>query len=130
MTTSINQPWAISDKFKQRYGTVWAEMDFVFQPKISKDAFKSDPMNTLIGQLSIAGQQIDMRYKDLLSYAKSIETLSTNLYSERIPKTYTFEVSIKGRNFNLNCTEIGKLSQTISEASTTALRAYEIGLYL
>lgn len=130
MTTSINQPWAISEKFKQRYGEVWADMDFIFQPKISKDAFKSDPMNTLIGQLSIAGQQIDMRYKDLLSYAKSIETLSTNLYSERVPKTHTFEVSIKGRNFNLNCTEIGKLSQTITEASVTALRAYEIGLYL
>jgi hypothetical protein len=130
MTTSINQPWAISDKFKQRYGSIWSEMDFVFEKKISNDVFKTDPMNTLIGTLQIAGQTINMRYKDLISYAKSIETLSTNLYAERVNKKETFQVSIKGRNFDLTCQEIGKLSQTINEASSSALRAYEIGLYL
>jgi hypothetical protein len=87
-------------------------------------------MNTLIGTLQIAGQTINMRYKDLISYAKSIETLSTNLYAERVNKKETFQVSIKGRNFDLTCQEIGKLSQTINEASSSALRAYEIGLYL
>jgi hypothetical protein len=130
MTTSINQPWAISDKFKQRYGSIWSELDFVFEKKISNDVFKTDPMNTLIGTLQIAGQTINMRYKDLISYAKSIETLSTNLYAERVNKKETFQVSIKGRNFDLTCQEIGKLSQTINEASSSALRAYEIGLYL
>ena len=130
MTTSINQPWAVTDKFRQRYGAVWADMDFVFHSKISEEAFQTDPLNTSMGELQIAGQRIPMRYKDLLSYAKSLDTLSTNLYSERVGKTETFEVSVKGREFQLNRIEIGKLAQTVSEASTSAMRAYEVGLFL
>ena len=130
MTTSINQPWAVTDKFRQRYGAVWADMDFVFHAKISEDAFRTDPLNTSMGELQIAGQRIPMRYKDLLSYTKSLDTLSTNLYSERVGKTETFEVSVKGRDFQLNRIEIGKLSQTVSDASASAMKAYEVGLFL
>lgn len=130
MTTSINHPWAISDKYRNRYGSIWSDMDFVFQSKISNEHFKTDPMNTLMGQLHIANQKINMKYKDLISYAKSIETLSTNLYSERVDKTHRFEVSIKGAKFELTCTEIGRLSHTLSEALSSSLRAYEVGLYL
>ena len=28
MTSSINQPWAISEKHKSKYGRIWSEMDF------------------------------------------------------------------------------------------------------
>ena len=73
---SINQPWAISEKYAQRYGDLWTNLDFVFNDKISADNFKTDPLNTEIGNLSVAGQQIMMRYKDLLSYAKQLETFS------------------------------------------------------
>lgn len=130
MKKSINQPWAISDKFRTRYGNTWADMDFVFQDKISADNFKSEPMGTVIGELHIANTVILMRYKDLLSYTKTIDTLSTNLYAERVNKTETFEVSLRGRTFMLNKTEIGRLAETLNEASQSTLRAYELGLYL
>ena len=130
MTTSINHPWAISDKFRNKYGNVWADMDFVFHAKISKDNFKTDPMNVTIGELKIGNQSIPMRYKDLLSYSKSVEILSTNLYSEQVNKTETYEVSVRRHSFMLNKTEIGRLADTLNEACTGALRGYEIGLYL
>ena len=130
MKKSINKPWAISDKFRTRYGKLWADMDFVFQDKISAENFKTDPLGTIIGEMHIAGTAIPMRYKDLLSYAKTIDTLSTNLYAERVNKTETFEVSLRGRTFMLNKTEIGKLAETIAEASASTMRAYELGLYL
>ena len=130
MTTSINQPWAITDKFRQRHGDVWADLDFVMQSKISAENFKTDPMNVVIGVLHVAGQQIAMRYKDLISYAKSLSTLTNNLYTETISKNEKFEVSVKGRNFMLSRHEIRKLNETIHDASTAAIRGYELGLYL
>jgi hypothetical protein len=129
MTTSINHPWAISEKFRTRYGNLWADMDFMFQKKISKENFKSDPMNVTIGELKLANQTIPMRYKDLISYSKSIEILSSNLYSER-SKTQTYEVAIRRNTFLLTKTEIGKLSATLYEAMQSAAKAYELGLYL
>lgn len=127
---SINQPWAISNKYAQRYGDLWTNLDFIFNDKISADNFKTDPMNTEIGSLKIAGQDIKMRYKDLLSYAKQLETYSINVYASRPQKTDTFTVEIKGRNFVLAKHEIGKLSETLTEAAKSSLHAYEIGLYL
>jgi hypothetical protein len=130
MTTSINQPWAVSDKFRTRYGNLWADLDFVMQPKISADNFKAEPLNTTIGELQIAGQKITMRYKDVLAYAKSLDTLSGNLYAEKVGKTETFEVSIKGNNFMLAKHEIGKLCETMHDAANATMRGYELGLYL
>ena len=129
MTTSINHPWAISDKFRNRYGNLWADMDFIFQKKISKENFKSDPLNVTIGELKIANQTIPMRYKDLISYSKSIEILSANLYAER-DKNQTYEVAVRRNTFLLNKTEIGKLSATLHEATYSTAKAYELGLYL
>ena len=130
MTTSINQPWAISDKMRTRYGNTWADLDFTFEPKISAEIFGEDPMNVTMGLIHIVTTSIPMRYKDLISYTKSVGTLSTNLYSERIGKTETFEISIKGRVFMLNRMEIGKLYETLNDATNTALKAYALGLYL
>ena len=63
--SSINHPWAISDKFKKRYGKIWSEMDFEVA-KISNHYFRSDPMNTIVGTLHICGQKISLKYKHLL----------------------------------------------------------------
>ncbi|CAB4155119.1 hypothetical protein UFOVP1307_47 [uncultured Caudovirales phage] len=130
MTKSINQPWAITEEFRTRYGKTWAELDFQFQDKISQELFASDPMNVLIGELHVAGNRIPMRYKDLIAYAKSIEILSNNLYAERVGKTETFEVSIKGRESMLNKCELGRLSNTLTDTVNTCAKAYELGLYL
>jgi len=129
-TTSINHPWGVSDKFRTRYGNTWADLDFVFEAKISEENFKTEPMNTTIGELRIAGQHISMRYKDLIAYAKLIDTLSGNLYAERINMDMTVEVSIKGRDFMLNKQEIGRLSTTLDEAVNATIKGYQLGLYI
>jgi hypothetical protein len=130
MTTSINQPWAISDKMRNRYGNTWADLDFTFESKISAEIFQEDPMNVSLGEIHIVTTAIPMRYKDLISYTKSVGTLATNLYAERPIKTETFEVSVKGRTFMLNMTEIVKLYETLNDATNTAMKAYALGLYL
>jgi hypothetical protein len=45
MIKSINQPWAISDKFQNKYGDIWTNIDFIMHDKISAENFKTDPMN-------------------------------------------------------------------------------------
>ena len=130
MTTSINQPWAISDKMRNRYGNTWADLDFTFEPKISAEVFREDPMNVTMGSLHVVTTSIPMRYKDLISYTKSVGILAANLYAERPTKTETFEVSIKGRVFMLTTTEIGKLFDTLTDSLNSAIKGYELGLYL
>jgi hypothetical protein len=129
-TTSINHPWGVSDKFRTRYGNTWADLDFVFEAKISEENFKTEPMNTTIGELQIAGQHISMRYKDLIAYTKLFDTLSGNLYAERTSKDATTEVSIKGRTFMLNKQEISRLSTTLDDAVNAAIKGYQLGLYI
>jgi hypothetical protein len=130
MTNSINQPWAISDDFRTRYGNTWADLDFVFEAKISADNFKTDPMNVTIGQLNIFNQHIKMRYKDLIAYAKSVSTLAGNVYANKPGKEATFPIEVKGRTLVLRKHEIGKLAQTLSDALDVSMRSYELGLYL
>lgn len=126
---SINHPWAVSDKYRNRYGDTWADLDFVFQEKISEENFRTDPMNTKIGHLNIYNQKIDMLYKDIISHSKTIKTLSDESYITGT-KNDVYEVRIKSQTFTLKRHELSKLSETLNEASNSALRAYELGLYL
>ena len=130
MTNSINQPWAISDDFRTRYGNTWADLDFVVESKISAENFKTDPMNCTIGHLNIFNQKIYMRYKDLISYSKSVSTFAGNVYANRPGKEETFPVDVKGQTLVLRKHEIGKLAQTLSDALEVSMRRYELGLYL
>jgi hypothetical protein len=130
MLKSINQPWAISEKIANRYGETWTNLDFVFEDKISEENFKTDPMNCAIGTLQVAGQKIQMRYKDLISYAKTMDTLTANMYASKPKKTDTFAVDIKGRVVMLAKHEVSKLNDTIAEAYQSTNRGYELGLYL
>ena len=34
---SVNQPWAISDKYREKYGNTWAEIDFEFKDILEKN---------------------------------------------------------------------------------------------
>ena len=130
MLKSINQPWAISEKFKQRYGDAWANMDFVFEDKISAENFKTDPMNCTIGTLTASGQTIKMRYKDLISYAKNLDNFTANMYASRPSKNDVFAVDIKGRTLMLAKHEVAKLNETLTDAIDVTIRNYELGLYL
>lgn len=129
MTKSINTPWAISDKYQQRYGDVWTNLDFEFADKISEEVFKTDPMNTVIGNLCIYNQRISMTYKDLLNYSKFVHIANNEAYVNG-QKTDKFDVRVKSQTFTLQRHELRKLSETLTEATTSALRAYELGLYL
>ena len=130
MTNSINQPWAISDEFRTRYGNTWADLDFVVESKISAENFKTDPMNCTIGTLHVAGQHIMMRYKDLIAYTKQINTYTNNMYASRPSKTEQFSIDIKGRTVLLAKHEIAKLNETLADALDVSMRNYELGLYL
>ena len=129
MTHSINNPCGISDKYRERYGEVWANLDFEVAEKISEEVFKTDPMNTLIGELCIYNQRIKMTYKDLINYSKSLNILMNEAYVGGT-KTDMFDVRVKSQTFTLQRHELRKLSETLMDASSAALRAYELGLYL
>lgn len=126
---SINHPWAISTKYRNRYGEVWANLDFVFHDKISEDLFRTDPMNTSIGHLHIYGQQIRMTYKDLINYSKSIKTTTAEVYATGTKSVVT-DIRVKSYTFSLARHELSKLSETLSDATDATVRAYELGLYL
>jgi hypothetical protein len=130
MTHSINQPWAITDKFRKKYGDTWADLDFVFNNKISAEVFKEDPMNTEIGQLEIFNQKIKLRYKDLISLSKSMNEKYSKVVAEKPAKDYAYNVEIKSFSFSLCKHEIGRLADTITDALNTSIRSYELGLYL
>lgn len=130
MIKSVNQPWAISDKFATRYGDTWTKLDFEFEDKISAEVFKEDPMNCTIGTLLCAGQSIRMRYKDLVTYSKTLETYTTNMYGARPSKSDVFAVEVKGRVMMLAKHEVAKLNDTVNEAFSTCNRAYELGLFV
>ena len=127
-TTSINHPWAISDKFRKKYGDVWANMDFEFMEKISEDSFKTDPMNTIIGYLHVFNQHLKLTYKDLINYSKSIRIASSEAYATKVSEN--IDVRIKSNTFSLTRHELSKLADTLEEATASTLRAYELGLYL
>ena len=130
MIKSINSPAAISDKFVKRYGKVWAETDFIIADKISEEIFKEDPMNTDVGYLTLNGRKIQFKFKDLITYSKSVEELINTIYSSEAGKTDTFDVSIRGESFILHKHEIARLSTTLLDATITITRGYELGLYL
>jgi hypothetical protein len=127
-TNSINQPWAISDKIRNRYGNTWADIDFTFNEKISQEVFREDPMNTLIGTLEVAGAKIKFKYKDLIGYTKSTAEQAASYC--KIKNETTFPIDIKSFTLQLTPHEITRVAETLHDAMTTVTRAYELGLYL
>lgn len=130
MKNSINHPWAISEKYISRYGKLWANLDFEFSDKVTTEQFKNDPMNVEVGSLHIDGRNLDFKYKDLILYSKQIEELSNTIYSTTTSKTELFDLTIKGRVFQLKRHELGKLATTLAESVHVLARRYELGLYL
>ena len=126
---SINHPWGISDKFKKRYGKIWSEMDFEVA-KLSNYHFKNDPMNTIVGTVSLCGQQISMKYKHLISSANSIQEYAQAAYFEKADKDTKFAIEFANKTFILKKHEIGKLAQTLSDSLHTINVGYQIGSYL
>jgi len=126
---SINHAWGISDKFKNRYGKIWSEMDFEVA-KISNFHFKQDPMNTIVGTMFLCGQQITMKYKHLIASANSMQEYAQAAYFEKAEKDTRFEIEFSNKPFILKKHEIGRLSQTLNDSLYTVNVGYQIGSYL
>jgi hypothetical protein len=71
-----------------------------------------------------------MTYKDLINYEKQLGIFLNNLYAEQTDKTEVQAVSVKGRDCMLVKHEVAKLTETISDALSTVIKSYELGLYL
>ena len=128
MIKSVNHPWGISDKKRKQLGDTWADIDFIFQDKMSAENFKEDPMNCTIGYLQVAGMSIKMKYKDLIATEKSVLDQSNRTYNAN-PED-SFSVDIKTYTMNLRPHEIEKLAETLKDSLTSCMRAYELGLYI
>jgi len=128
MTKSVNQSWAVSQKFRTRYGSTWADLDFFFKDKVSAGNFKTDPMNTNIGALQLEGIILPFKYKDLILYNKKATKLGAQTHRSDISEK--FAIDIKSKTFMLNRQEINRLRETLDDALLTVQRSYELGLYL
>jgi hypothetical protein len=74
-------------------------------------------------------QKIKMTYKDLLNYSKFTQISCHESYTTGT-KHDSYDVRIKSNTFTLQRHELRKLSETLNEAASSALKAYELGLYL
>ena len=128
MLKSVNQSWGISPKFRDRYGSTWADMDFIFKDKVYAKSFKEDPLHTRVGTLEVAGLQIPFTYKDLMQNSHTVRKIGAETRREDLSKK--FEINIKSKSILLNRQEINRLSETLSDALLTVDRSYELGLYL
>ena len=128
MLKSVNQSWGISPKFRARYGSTWADMDFIFKDKVYAKSFKEDPLHTKVGTLEVAGLKIPFTYKDLMQNSRTVTKLGAETHREDLSKK--FEVTIKSKSILLNRQEINRLSETLNDALITVDRSYELGLYL
>tara|TARA_Y100001937_G_scaffold127279_1_gene199037 strand:+ start:630 stop:1016 length:387 start_codon:yes stop_codon:yes gene_type:complete len=128
MLKSVNQSWAIGSKFRDRYGSTWADMDFFFKDKISAKNFKNDPMNISIGSLQLAGMSVPFKYKDLIKCSKLVTKMSFGTHRANLSEK--FEIDIKSKTFLLNRQELNRLRETLDDVKVTVHRSYELGLYL
>ena len=123
---SLNQPWAISDKHRERYGNTWADIDFEFK-QVSEKKFQDEPYSTVVGTLSVANQHVDVTMKDLVNIQNNLK----NMIPESIALPIsTHEVRIKTAYVHLNVTEMNRVYETVDDAITSIQRKYQLGLYL
>ncbi len=130
MKKSVNKPWAISDKYRNKYGVIWSDMDFEINPKISTYQFKNDPLNTNVGVLKICGKTIPMQYKQLLSAANVTADSAKAVYFEKPEKWEKFAINVLNQELYLKKHEIGKLAETLEDTAEIISKSYELGLYL
>ena len=129
MTGSINQPWAISEKFVQRYGSIWANIDFVMND-VYETQFRTEPMEVKVGSLFVNGEKISFRYKYLISEVSRLKQLIAGMYASKPSKEQKFHFEIANKEFVLRKHEIAKVAETLELAVDVIQRKYQLGLYL
>jgi len=128
MTSSINHPWGISKKMRERMGDTWADIDFEINNRLSQHNMKENLMEQPVGNLYIARLNIKMKYKDLVSVSKKLKRHVNNTYKASIEDK--FPIELKSNILLLNKKEIERLEETINITTKTLMRKYELGLYL
>jgi len=128
MTNSINHPWGISKKMRDRMGDTWADMDFNINPRLSAINMKERLMEQPVGELHLANLDIKMKYNDLIRLTKHMKKHVSISYKASIEEK--FPVDIKTHTFFLNKKEIERLDETINITTKSLMRKYELGLYL
>jgi hypothetical protein len=128
MINSINHPWGISQKMKDRMGSTWADMDFEINDRLSTHNMKENLMDQSVGNLYISNIYIKMKYKDLLTINKQLKKHVNHSYNSDIEEK--FPVDIKSHTLLLNKKEIQRLEETIHITISSLLKKYQLGLYL
>jgi len=126
---SINQPWAISDKHRAKYGDLWADIDFEMKT-VSRKLFHDDPMNTIIGTLIFGNSKIKMTQRDLERSKQYLTNFINDLYYEKYDRDTKFDIRIKDHNLTASRRHITRLYETISDSLESIIRSYQLGLYL
>ncbi len=128
MTNSINHPWGISKKMREKMGSTWADMDFEINNRLSQHNMRQDLINQNVGKLYVANTNIKMKYNDLIRLTKHMKKHVSISYKASIEEK--FPVDIKTHTFFLNKKEIERLDETINITTKSLMRKYELGLYL
>lgn len=125
---SINHAYAISDKHIARYGKTWASIDFEISSKISEHAFRTDLANTHVGHFCIYNQRIAMTMRDVMQLNSQLNTIVTDQLNKT--SNQLIDVKIKSYQFSLNRTELNRVCETVSDANSSIMKGYQLGLYL
>lgn len=128
MKSSVNQPWSISEDHVSRYGKTWATTDFLLNT-LNAEQFRTDPLNTNIGTLRLAGKNIHMKYKNLISEASRVSQLASAAYMNKMDKSQKYSVEVAGKDFSLAQHEITRLSETLDDALVTIQRQFQLNIW-
>lgn len=123
---SINQPWGISDKYINKYGSLWASIDFILKP-ITIKSLRDNPTSTVVGELVILQQHIPVTLNDLEELKLILKTNIKNITEDIECK---HDIRIRYKSFKMNITEINRLYETVEDSLTSITRKYQLGLYL
>jgi hypothetical protein len=128
MTNSINHPWGISKKMREKMGSTWADMDFEINPRLSAVNMKERLMEQPVGELILANLNIKFKYSDVMHLNKRMKKYISISHRSSIEEK--FPVEVKSHTVFLNKKEIERLEETINITSKSLIRKYELGLYL
>lgn len=122
----INNSIAISDKYRSKYGNLWANIDF--DMKFNSTSFRNDPINTTVGTLHIDGKDIKMSLKYLLE----LSTLTDQymLLNKKTDSDTLIDIRVSTYTLNLKKHELSRLNETLADAKLSINRSYELATYL
>src|SRR5690554_1260702 len=112
MRGSVNQSWSISDDAINRYGKLWASLDFFINDNVYERKFELSPMDVVVGNLQLDGKEYPMTYKKLLSESSGLDFIISTKFQLKSDPEEVHSINILDKTFRLNRKEIMKLADT------------------